>query len=283
MRIAFLFDNSTARAGALDLITYSWIQGLAESQHEIKVITNAGHVPPDHLISPRITWAEAMKTWSWFEVPRLLNSILPFAPQIIHAVLCRPLRIGQLWSMGGVVLNFRLPLIVSAGDGIGKLPQWPHVAKWLNPGSDTMELPPLNLKPRTTHPRIEKNSVFVPGPLRAHRDWRRSLRGIFATAKQNPDWKWNLGWDWSEIALSERLEWRRMAEEFAANQLQTLGSLSLQEQIEAASTAAQVRLEMLDPKSWTFGVLARSLQSDPAEHLDSAINALTRTYLNVSK
>src|SRR5690349_20442688 len=50
MRIAFLFDNAPlATPETLDLIAYSWIRGLAESQHDVKVVTRVDHLPPEDL------------------------------------------------------------------------------------------------------------------------------------------------------------------------------------------------------------------------------------------
>jgi hypothetical protein len=283
VRIAFLYDNSPTCDTALDLVAYGWIGGLVESQHQVKVVTSRHHSPPPTLSHPRLEWAQAMNRWSWLEVPRLLKTVMPFDPQLIHLVLCRPLQWGQLWSMGSAFKAWRIPLLVSMNDGIQAPLNWPFIARIWTPEKSELKLPPVPLLASMDARPLSPNSIFVPGPLGAHEDWRRSLRTIFAEAKNKSKTQWHLGWDWSEISLPERLEWRAMASELLPGQLICTGSITMERQLQLAKAAGEVRLDLLKPTSWTYGLLAQSLVPQSSGRLDSAINQLSRAYLQATQ
>jgi hypothetical protein len=282
MRIAFLFDNSKSAATALDRVAFSWISGLAESQHDIKVITNRDHLPPESISSPRITWAQAMNSWSLFEIPRLIKALMPFAPEVVHVILSRGFRRGQFTAVGAALQAFRLPMVVSTGEGFESAPHWPGLGAWLNPGHAEISPPPL-LFSADTDVQPAPGTIFIPGPLSALRHWRRTLREVHASASRPGPLTWRLGFDWSEIPLPERLEWRQMFSGLAAGKLVTLGTLSLEEQIRAARACEKVQLKELDPAGWTHALLSESLSRTDANPVDAAINGLTRTYLDVAR
>lgn len=284
MRIAFLFDNSNGASTALDRVTYAWITGLAESQHEIKVITNHDHLPPESLSSPRVTWARAMNTWSFLELPRLARALLPYSPEVVHVVLCRQMQWGQFSAMGAAFQAFRLPLVVSTGEGRQTAtPHWPGVLAWLNPGKPRISPPPILSSGGPAAADPKPGTVYIPGPLHALRNWRRTLREVFALAARPSQTVWHLGFDWSEIALPERLQWRQMAASLPSGKVLTLGTLPLEGQILAARGCEHVRLKELDSTGWTHAVLAQALARTGANPTDAAINGLTRAYLEAAR
>lgn len=277
MRIAFLFDNSPGHPETLDLVAHAWINGLAESQHEIKVITQQNCLPPAGL-SGRVSWAQAMRTWSWLEFPRLVQTLMPFSPQLIHGILCRPLRSTQVWSMAAALKAWRIPFVVSAGDGVLGPERWPYVSAELTPSQVALTLPPISPTPVSFPQPID---IFVPGPLKVHQDWRRSVRQILAEAPRQSSQTWWLGWDWSEIPLPERLSWRQEIAQLEPQQMRSLGALTPQEQLAWARSARIVRLDMLAQKTWMSQFLRQNREPADKNLLDASINQLTRTYMSV--
>lgn len=272
MRISFLFEPLNTPGGdGLESIVREWWRGLYESGHEIQVITRRNVAPPVGL-PDRIQWAQAMRNWSWLELPRLTAALMNSKPQLVHLILGASPKPMGLWPGLGVLRGMRIPLVVSPGDACTWPASWNFVSRIIEPGQgETFTVPRMAGEMETVTP--DPAAVFVPGPLMSHRDWRVTLDVLLNELERAPEKKHLLAWDWSEIPLPERLVWRKRWQSRVGHaNWEARPGLSLPEQRQLARGFGQVRTEFLRQPSWQLAGWT-SLQP-----LDQAINRLARSY-----
>ncbi len=274
MRITFLFEPSQTDSDGLGPIVEEWCKGLAEGQYRIQVITRQNCEPRENPHG-NLQWAQAMKNWSWLELPKLYSLILNANPQLVHLILGRPPKPWSLWPGLSALKTFHIPLVVTCADSIHWPKGWRFHDQMLGPREcGHFAVPGLGHLDFSTE--IQDGSVFVPGPLTNHADWRESLRQLMRLMQSERPSKMILAWDWSEIPLPERLKWREQWQQSCEKwDLIYAPDFSLAEQRRQSLSCEFVRTDLLRRPGWQWaGWTSR-------QPLDSAINHLARAYRSV--
>ena len=277
MRIAFLFDPARDANDCFNSISHEWLKGLVESGHQVKVITRKQAAM--ELPHPRLEWAETMNKWAWWETPKLLSVLIPYAPEVVHVALGQTPKRTSLWPTLSALKGLGIPLVVSTGDACLWPRQWRFYDQMLCPTyTNQWAVPWLLPKNQTEALEKQNNTVFVPGPLSAHKDWRQTLSELMIYMGKNPSKKYLLAWTWSEIPLAERLHWRERWQSHTREiDLSYLENLVPAEQLQMAQTSEVLLLDYLKQPSWWRSCFdAKILQAD------SAINQLARSYRSLS-
>ncbi|MGE0763673.1 MAG: glycosyltransferase family 4 protein [Bdellovibrionales bacterium] len=281
MRIAFLFEPAANPLDCFNTISQTWLRGLAESQHQVKVITRRDTAKKFPLPHANVEWTEPMRSWGLWEFPQLFSLLLAYAPQVVHLSVGRPISRTGLWPALSVLKSLGIPLVISPGDHCAWPPAWrfhdqliapPYTADWAVP-----LLLPQNFSAASD---MAANRVFVPGPLYAHSDWRQTLNKLMSFIAQNPEKTFDLAWDWSEIPIAERLSWRtRWQSQTLGAQLNYLGPLSLHDQLTHARASGHVMSEFLRDPSWAKACFDQlKIAATTPLPMDTAINQLSRSY-----
>lgn len=288
VRIAFLFEPAIDSKDCFNTISTEWLKGLVESQHQVKVITRRQtslQLPPPHA---NLEWAEAMRNWAWWETPKLLSMIVRYSPQVVHVALGRAPALTSLWPALSALKGLNIPLVISPGDACTWPKQWRFYDQMISPPyTNHWAVPWLLPKNESFEISKELNTVFVPGPLSAHKNWQQSLETLMAYIQENPNKKYQLAWNFGEIPVKDRLLWRKRWQQNTSHaDLQYLEKITPTEQLKLAQSSEVVFLELLQNPSWwrsCFDLLAApKLEAVPHLPVDSAINQLARSYRTLS-
>lgn len=294
---------------------WKMIHSLAESQHEVRVLTTEDPAVI-HWAHPRLTVTRPSRSWSATELPKLMQAIWSFQPEVIHSF---SLRTSSLWpalsvwpwlsGLTKVLPNTRRwSTLFDSTDLQPKDATFPwHVGgHGLTVPSravretlrrsflGTIETLPLDLdvvEPMITSPStgtIEPPFALIPAPVNRWRNPWEDLRRLAEFLRQNPELKVLIVGGWGEFSPSRRKKgWLILSG--VMSQVRMTDPLSLAQLLPYARTADRLWLEPLDVSSWTATVafeLARSLDKEvhalsgapPPRTEGSAANFLSRLY-----
>lgn len=302
MRIAFLFDPALTADDPLHFVFHQWLNGLTESQNQIKVLARRDSRSLIGPLNEKVEWAEPARTWAWWELPKILAALLPFAPDVIHIVLSRQPKVWQFWPAITQMPGPPIPVVVSLADGWNWPKGWGDRVRFLSPQhSGPLAVP--GLTDFTASQGANDGTIFIPGPLLQHLDWRKTVATLRRILPQRSDWKIQLGWQWSDIDLPERLSVRSEWLQAVPTELVKMQTATLANQLQVLRHSNLVVLAPLK-NSWTRSILEQTARAygiarldhgqdwsasllnmvvapvaNEAENTrDSAINQLVRTY-----
>jgi hypothetical protein len=85
-KIIFFTENLPSENDPISGFSYELMRSLAESQHEVRVLTTYRQDDP---LPPTVAHLEILrpfKKWSWLEVPAVMPILMQFAPDILHFI-----------------------------------------------------------------------------------------------------------------------------------------------------------------------------------------------------
>lgn len=269
MRIAYLFESSSAVEDPFFTILPWWLNGLAESQHEILLIARESDVLKLGELNPRIQIAQAAKDWTWKSLASVARALLPFAPQVIHSIIGQSPRLFSLWPALQVLFSQGTPVVISSADGVGRERltslNFPIFAADLVGNLNLWEDEPSAL--RMPSPKPE---VFIPGPISSYENWETTLKDLIAAIESHPNHNFSLGFDWSDLAVKHRLKWRPRLEASVLPE-QSVRTISTQFTIQnqALNQSTHIVLSPLRRDSWWRPLLLGAAQTRGREVIDS--------------
>ncbi len=234
MRIAYLFEPNRACEDPFFSILPWWLNGLAESQNDLLVIGRSQDMHRLGHLNPRVRVAEAVRDWTWKSLPSLAKAILPFSPQVVHAIIGEEPRLFSIWPALQIFLSQGTPVVISPGDGVSRSAFSPFNLPLL--GADYSEgwtLPSTFTQDKNAAPH--PNGVFIPGPISSFENWNATFSELAHAILAQPRLNFSLGFQWSDLSVRDRLRWRPILE----------GNLSPGQRLETMSSKFECQRQAL--------------------------------------
>lgn len=284
-------------------LAWQIIRGLAESQHEVLVWTTVDPVKID-VQHPRLSIGRIAPAWRAAYLPRIIQGLLSFSPEVIHTFAFKP---SSLWPklsawpyLNGVSVLLpgtrRYSTFFEASDADANPASlvWHQASTQCSTftsdqartlaGRHGLRCELLPLEGEAPLEEIEESEryVLVPAPVPA---WRKELERLKDFLLRHPELRARIVGGWGDMAASERREgWRRLAEVAdRISLLEPLDYLAFRRQVAGAES---VWTEGLTTDSWravaatlTAQACGRPLRG-PAPRLEegSPANFLSRLY-----
>jgi hypothetical protein len=293
---------------------FAWdlIRGLAESQHQVLVLTTTDPKTIE-VAHPRLTIARPAPSWRADNLPRFLQAILSFQPDVIHTF--HP---GQTKRFSALTIwpylhsaCFVLPRMrrfstfFENQDLLAKDPalSWHQgsergnaitaaQARRLN---ERLKIPvdvlPLEMElPRTLEDDedsswVDSKYILVPAPVSAWTHPQVDLNSLRQFLLNHPEWSARIVGGWGDLPLSERRTgWQELMT--VADRVSLLDGIDIVEFSRQLREAQAVWLETLDPDRWAFVLAAHMAETvgktiygaKPMLESGSPANFLSRLY-----
>jgi len=307
-RVLVLTDRHPLDSDWKGAVAWNLIRSLAESQHQVLVLTTLDPETID-VTHPRLTIARPAQSWSAAALPKFLQGILLFQPEVVHTFAVKPSRLWQsltLWPYLNKALMVlpalkRFSTLFESAD----LPEEDPSLSWhrgshrnvvFSPEqkaalqrqlSRSIEVSPLEIEALAGEPGEKTGPpyVLVPAPVG---EWNNPSRDLLVLAKfleERPELHAHVvgGWgDWP--ASSRRAAWSKMMP--VADRLHMLEPMTLNQLMTHSRLCRALWCEPLVRDSWRELVaaqIAASLDipahgSRPALNQGSTANFLSRLF-----
>lgn len=306
-RVLVLTDRHPLDSDWKGAVAWNLILSLAESQHQVLVLTSLDpeSIPVTH---PRLTIARPAKSWDARQLPKFLQGILLFKPEVIHTFALKPSLLWPgltIWPYLNTALKVlpgvhRFSTVFESTDLPEKDPSW----SWHRGSRRTvvfsegqkLRLEKLNRTADVSPLEVEAPHdfegcaadypyVLVPAPVG---EWNNPQRDLLQLAKyllDHPETHAHIAGGWGDWpASSRRAAWSKMMP--VAARLHMLEPLSMTELLREARLARSLWCEPLDKESWRSllsaqiaGVLnLNSMGGRPALSAGSTANFLSRLF-----
>jgi hypothetical protein len=215
------------------LLAWRLANSLAECQHEIKLLTGKHPYQLFPQFHPRVELLQIFQRWSVFEIPKILQILHQWRPEVLH--LLPPPQLSPVWMSlpftaglmnpnkpPKVVLSFwRLP------SSISKIPM--HRADAITVANDTQkhilssrpgQLPHIEtLELIDSRVPFDSKSdilpdekfcpfLFIPGNPQDHHDFEQTLSMALATLKEHSSWHIISAGSLSHFGYKREQEWQ---------------------------------------------------------------------------
>jgi hypothetical protein len=298
-RVLAIIDRPPADPSWKGAAAWKMIHSLAESQHEVRVLTTLApeSVACEH---PRLTVTRPVRSWKAAELPRLMQAIWAYQPDIIHTFSLQP---SSLWPslavwpwLTGITkvlptarrwstlfdeedLNPKDAAFGWHTSGYGMTVISPAVRERIRAHfSGPVETVPLDLDLPEAPIQLEAGPfVLIPAAVDRWQNPQPSLHQLAAFLTKNRELSAVIVGGWGALAASERKQgWKTLSAVMA--QVRLTGPLSLNELLHHARKAERLWLEPLPGESWN-ALVARTISGTLREGPEgSAANFLSRLY-----
>lgn len=278
-RVLVLTDRHPLDPDWKGAVAWKLILALSEAQHQVLVLTTLN---PDSIsiTHPRLTIARPAKTWDARQLPKFLQGILLFKPEVIHTFALKPSRLWKTLTVWPYLHGAcrvlpglkRYSTVFETGDLPEGDPSWAwHLGsrrtvvfseeqkRSLENLNRSAEVSPLELEApagiKTAPP--EDPYVLVPAPVGEWTHPQRDLLLLTRYLEDHPGTHARVAGGWGDWpASSRRIAWSKMMA--IAPRLHLLEPLTLPQLMSEAAGAETLWCEPLDPDSWR-GLLAAEL------------------------
>lgn len=270
-KLAVLTDRSPADLDWKGAYIWKAILSLAESQHEVLVLTplDPGEIPFTH---SRLTVIQPATNWRLNHLAKWLMALLQFRPEVIHTFA--PDKNAQ-WSLLSIwpYLNSAVSLLPDVkrvctlfetsdfdskppfGTWIRGAQSWTvftqaqaDLARQIFKGEVT--LAPLDSEPASTEPDPER-FLIVPAPVD---QWRSPVVDLFMLADYlqiHPDTRVEIVGGWGRMSSRHRREgWEIL--QSVSTRIKMRDPLTLESFRERAAASSGMWLRALNPDDWTY-------------------------------
>lgn len=251
--------------------TWKLILSLAESQHQVLVLTTAD-TEAIGITHPRLSIGRPAPSWTAQHLPKFLQGILMFRPEVVQTFALKP---SKLWPAMTIwpYLNSALRVLPGVKRFSGYFEEsdlsekdpaliWhrgSHAGATFTPSlqrtlSDRFQLRsdvlPLDLElPRQREAGDRTGAILVPAPVG---EWSNPDHGLDELARflrENPESKARIVGGWGELPLLSRREgWGHLLD--VADRVKLLEPMALSEFIKEVQAASQVWMKPLGVQSW---------------------------------
>lgn len=296
-RVAFFAEHlSPTQGGYLGHMSACLIQGLSDNQHEVKVCTSYEADDELPLFNSRVEVIRPFRSWSVWEIPRLLPSLLAFQPDVIHlAPGQKPGRL--LHAMNFLPQALRHPFRPVIALSLFEVPEPLSVStKHLIAMSDIVlvanefqkntvsalkeshsrqliqVLPPPAEHKVSSEPNslwftnLWPHFVYVPAPPQEHDDFETLVKGLSFTLTDLPDVGVVFGGSWKGASIQQRKQFEKLIQEAGLQERVVFpADLSPQQEEEAIAQSSLVYLASLKLSSFYLTRILRQsrLESRP--------------------
>lgn len=306
-RVLVLTDRHPLDSDWKGAVAWKLILALSEAQHQVLVLTT---LDPEtiSITHPRLTIARPAKTWDARQLPKFLQGILLFKPEVIHTFALKPSRLWKtltIWPyLNGACRILpglrRFSTVFEADDLPETDPSWAwHLGsrrtvvfseeqkRALEKLNRRAEVSPLELEPPAVLNRetAAEPYVLVPAPVGEWTHPQRDLLLLTRYLEDHPGTHARVAGGWGDWPTSSRrIAWAKMMA--VAPRLHMLEPLSLPELMREAAGAETLWCEPLASDSWRSllsAELARALNlprrgGRPALSSGSPTNFLSRLF-----
>jgi hypothetical protein len=311
-RIMTLTDCAPDDTGWKGAISWRIIQALAESHHEVLVLTTLD-LERIQLTHPRLTVTRPIQTWRVDQLPKLTKILLTYKPQIIHTFALTPSRLWPaltIWPYFNSICALipglkRVATLFDAQDASASDPayKWLEGSKPITVFSEehraalsrqldrSIEVVPLDLESDTGDTKSVVNArILIPAAVSEWQDPHQGLRHLVEYLLRRPETSAQIVGGWGDLPHSERKVGWQILEGVAAR-VMMLEHLSLKRFLPELEASDELWLEPLRRDSWKFLLCMRLAQqmhkrlfvSSPitlALPSGSTANSLSRLYRN---
>lgn len=276
-RVLILTDRHPLDPDWKGAVAWKLILSLSESQHQVLVLTTQD---PEtiSITHPRLTIARPAKTWDARQLPKFLQGILLFRPEVIHTFALKPTRLWKslsLWPYLHAACRVlpgvqRFSTVFEAGDLPEDDPSWPwHIGShrtvvFSNEDKRALEgqltrgteVSPLEIEALAEFDEPDDSTpyILIPAPVD---EWGHPQRDLLILAKylqENPGVHARVAGGWGDWPTSSRrIAWSKIMD--VADRLHMLEPLDFQTLLRTARAARVIWCEPLVKDSWR-GLLA---------------------------
>jgi|GEM_PF-5031255 len=306
-RVLVLTDRHPLDPDWKGAVAWNLILSLSESQHQVLVLTTQDPetIPISH---PRLTIARPAKSWDARQLPKFLQGILLFRPEVIHTFAVKPSRLWKglsIWPYLHTACRLipglqRFSTVFESSDLPENDPSWAwHMGSRrtvvfsgeqklaMENRNRSAEVSPLEIEAPTEFDDEEPGVpyILVPAPVSEWNNPQRDLLMLARHLEQNPDLHAHVSGGWGDWPTSSRrIAWSKMMP--VADRLHMLEPLSLPQVVREARRARSLWCEPLVQDSWRSllaAQLARALNvpaqgGRPALDQGSTANFLSRLF-----
>ncbi len=271
-RVLVLTDRHPLDPDCKGAVAWNLILSLSESQHQVLVLTTQDPetIPITH---PRLTIARPANSWHARHLPKFLQGILFFQPEVIHTFSLKPSRLWQgltLWPYLHAACRIlpgvrRFSTIFESTDLPAGEPSWSwhlgsartvvfspeHKRALEGQLKNGAEVSPLEIEASTEYEDEERPAryVLVPAPVS---EWQNPQRDLLLLARhltENPGLHAHVAGGWGDWpASSRRIAWSKMMP--IADRLHMLDPLNLTQLMREARRSEGLWCNPLVKDSW---------------------------------
>lgn len=270
-RVLVLTDRLPSDHDWKGAFTWKLILSLAESQHQVLVLTTA-ETEAIGITHPRLSIGRPAPSWAAQHLPKFLQGILMFRPEVVQTFAMRP---SKLWPALTIwpYLNSALRVLpgvkrfsgyfeetdISEKDPALTWHRGSHAGATFTPSlqrtlSERFQLRsdvlPLDLElPREREVAGTSGALLVPAPVGEWSDPDHGLDELARFLRENSELKARIVGGWGELPLLSRREgWGHLLD--VADRVKLLEPMALPEFIKEVQSAAQIWMKPLTAHSW---------------------------------